>query len=56
MLYLPAVVIAVFSVPIYTSYDGFKPKSVAYFTLYCELCMTAWKKKYIHTSIIFASI
>ena len=22
----------------------FKPKHVAYFTLYCELCTTAWEK------------
>ena len=28
--------------------DGlFKPKHVAYFTSYFELCMTIWRKKYI---------
>jgi hypothetical protein len=25
----------------------FKPKHVAYFILYCELCRTTWKNKYI---------
>ena len=26
--------------------DGlFKPKHIAYFTSYCELCMTTWRKK-----------
>jgi len=28
----------------------FQAKYVAYFTLYFELCMTAWKRKYIYLS------
>ena len=35
--------------------DGlFKLKHVAYFTSYCELCMTAWRRKYICKVLIGA--
>ena len=30
----------------------FKPKHVAYFTLYCELCKTTWKNKYIFLTMV----
>ena len=31
----------------------FKPKHVAYFTLYCELCMTTWINKYIFLQMVY---
>jgi hypothetical protein len=36
----------------YRPADGlFKPKHITCFTLYCEMCKTTWKKKYIDNPV-----